>query len=157
MSQPKFNKSRYFVLPVLGVNINSFTHLVNVYIGDYTHPEYVDCLFVLYNKQEDRLKSIDNYKDSYEIDGKYMYVYEIPDKYLEDVKKFINGDYSQFSPEYKTKIVKHVPLSTNVKDIINPTPDGMKQLADKLGVKKLYKKEVYSIPDLTEEIYKYDK
>lgn len=157
MSQVKFNKSRYFVLPILGENINSFTHLNNVYIGDFTHPEYVNCLFILYNKKEDRLERLSYFKDMYELNGKYMYVYQIPENHLDDLNKFTNGDYSKLSDDYKRRIIKYVPLSTNVKDIINPTEQGLKSLADKLGVKSLYKKEVYSIPNLEEEIYGYKK
>lgn len=130
----RFNKSTYFLLPMLesyiGNNKLLNNLLVNVYLDDKDHDnEYTRPLFLLFKMQSFtdpdwlaiqkifKIKEpfVDLYLNEYYVgtekkDGifhhLYMFVFATPLKRKEDYYHFKMGRYSQFSDEYKRRFPK---------------------------------------------------
>lgn len=88
----------------------------NCYIGDGNHPELGRKIFLLYNYQltveyvkfERKIELMSEFNTDYDYgdERQVMYVLDIPENHIEDFKHFLKGEYSQFSDELKTKILK---------------------------------------------------
>jgi len=138
---------------MLGKPIKNYSSNIDVFIGDCNHPEHDGCIFILSDVYDESLIENIYYKDMYQVGTKFMYVFNVPEKYKCDYIKFQHGDYTQFSEEYKAVLLNFVPKSTNIKKILYPSIEDFKSLERRLGT-TLYKKEIYSSPNMEEEIYK---
>jgi hypothetical protein len=88
----------------------------NCYIGDGNHPEMGRKIYLLYNYQmsveyvkfERKMELMPTFDTDYDYgdERQVMYLLDIPDEHNEDFKLFLEGKYSQFSEELKTKILK---------------------------------------------------
>jgi hypothetical protein len=110
-----------FLLPMLyskDRNDNFFItkNFENCYIGDANHPELGKKIFLLYNYQmtveyvkfERKMELIPEFNTDYDYgdERQVMYVLDIPDVHQSDLKYFLLGEYSKFSNELKSKILK---------------------------------------------------
>lgn len=154
----KSNKSLYFLLPMLGINYHNYRDvIINSYIGDRINkPELANYhIFLLADSENQKLKNIKYYIEHYPIGDKFMFVYRIEEYYEEDYLKFILGQYSQFSPEYKHDIIKLLPTPyqrNTVFKVIMKTEEARKIIEEKVG-QSIGDQEVFSIPNMEEEIY----
>lgn len=154
----KSNKSLYFVLPMIGlIYYNMRNIIINSYLGDRINRPNLENyhIFVLAKTEDQRLLNIKEYIEHYPHGEYFMFVYKIPEEYEEDYLKFILGQYSQFSIDYKTQIVKLLPVPYQIHTVfkvIMKTEEARKIIEEKVG-QSIGDQEVFSIPNMEEEIY----
>jgi len=120
ISCDRINKTSHWILPFIGKNEGYFgydTVMINSYIKTnipelsmYNNNGYV---FVRYRYLKDYAPFFTNLKESpnfVELDRyfnnfEYLYVFKIPDMFLEDTQLIIDGDYSIISGKSKQKIL----------------------------------------------------
>lgn len=121
------NKSDTYILPMLGFKDSQFysshnlpqSQYVNCFIGDKSKNIKNKILLLykfsdhkLYLNFEVVLQNHDLYESSYETDKLHtMFVFSIPDNYLNDFNKIINGKYSTITNSYKEHIINFHSLS----------------------------------------------
>jgi hypothetical protein len=150
----KYNKSYFFLLPMINLSSGSSSEIINTYIG--IKGEKLDfSLYVLKKNPEYKMRALEGYiRDLETIDG-FLYQYKIPEKFEEDYMKFIAGKYSEFSNSYKNKIYSLLQKpyrETNVYKVLNKSLDARKLLEDRIG-QSIGDQEVLSIPDIDKELY----
>jgi len=158
------NKSCSFILPLLGKPRAYFDGLINCYLGDEMNKSQytLNGIFIHIKDYYDSLTYIEYFNNFYKLeDDTYIFMYDIPDKFLNDYHKFYTGKYSQMSEEAKDLICNFTgtkPIMNNiVYKVLYKTAD-QKEIIEKLiGEKLPFDAEVYSIPDLDKEVYNYHK
>lgn len=157
IDKSKWNKSVYFILPMIDINSN-YRHLINSYLGDSKYPtdNFNKILVELKYKDNTILNNI-HLENNYETeDGTYIYVFNIPEKYNEDYQLFLKGKYSLFSEKYKKKILSFVikkPIQTSyVYKILYKTSDLKFELEESIGQELPDDAELCSIADWDKEI-----
>lgn len=154
----KANKSLHFLLPMLGITYGQFkSNILNSYIGDrINRPELVNYhIFILCRLKDARLESLQGFVESYEVEEGLMYVFRVDEEYEEDYLRFILGQYSQFSGEFKTKIMKLLPSpyqNSPVFKVITKSLEAKLIIEEKVG-QSIGDQEVMSIPDFNSEVY----
>lgn len=152
------NKSLYFLLPMLRITYDAFKDtILNSYIGDKLNRKNINNyhIFILAREEDERLTALSTFKEVYKVDEGYMHVFRIPEKYELDYLKFILGQYSQFSAEYKQELLKRmaVPYQQSVVfKVITKSPEAKKIIEDLVG-ESIGNQEVMSIPDYNSEVY----
>lgn len=145
------NKSSIFITPFYFQNkqsINWDKYFCNAYVK-YKDKYGVFFLFqyktknpltkedLLYLEFEKYLCSLDNFVNSYELDGYTMFEYKISDIWENDIKLIISGKYSQISKEAKDLIINFFS-PTNNKSISNgtlfKTKERKKEIEELFGV-----------------------
>ena len=158
------NNSSYFVLPALGKHYMFYGDaLENCYL--YEEEGLSDCICFVFNKELSESKDIDlrklpGFLDVLDKKGKQVYVYSIPDEYLDDIYLFKGGKYSQMSDTYKQRVLS-CNISATVKDIATTKIYGIlyKTTGMRLHWKTLLGEdlpkdaECWSIPDLKAETF----
>jgi len=118
----KRNKSTFCIMPILGIGRDEFYwdfYYLNCYVSVKEYSDDKNKFYLLFNFEGElqaylTVKEVLNKSDYYEkellhssIDNDYVvFVFNIPDKYKEEVKKFKRGEYSKFSRDYKNLIFK---------------------------------------------------
>jgi len=154
----KSNKSVYFVLPMLRIMSAYYRHnLLNCYLSDNKNRPniYNYHIFMLVKKEDEKLLNMPTYREHYEVDEGIMYVFRVPEEFEEDYLKFILGQYSQFSAEYKTQLIKLLPAPHTMRSefkVIMKTDDAKAIIEEMVG-QSIGDQEVMSIPDLQSETY----
>src|ERR1041385_2982888 len=114
---------------------------LNCYIGDKKHPEYTDCIWMLFKFNgardfiyfERELQKSDNYIFDYDpANGLILFAFSIPDEYVDDYLLFKDGKYSKFSIGLKNKILGGISYGKNY-DILTKNANYKKELEMKLG------------------------
>lgn len=154
----KYNKSVYFLLPMIGlsvgVNMSALAGLINTYIG--VHGDKMNfTIYILMKNYNSKVKSIKGFVREFEVVEGVMYEIKIPEKYEEDYLKFIAGKYSELSNDYKAQIYGLLTKpyrDTNVYKVLNKAADAKKILEDRIGM-SIGNQEVLSIPSMDTEIY----
>lgn len=170
----KLTKSTHFIFPMLNVPYRKFPGFINCYIKKSSNNlmnintiqvlckglwsgdgnKYISDLNLNHNFK--LLIHIKKIKNSYT-----LLTFMVPNKYLADYYKFLQGKYSEFSEEYKKQISKYFPkfVEENGKRrlhnnfaILYPKEEHRKNLEHRLGAYLNDKAEIYSAPDLKEEI-----
>ena len=148
------NAAMYYMLPMLQLNESSFgVGFVNSYVDKSgyiivdvnspnfepkisQHSQYVTDFNIEFNTFPD------NVREGCRI------VFAIPDEFLDDIKLFEQGKYSELSAHLKVAIGKYSNL--NKSDVIiqslNPQIKDREKIADSLGVKVELIKELLSAP-----------
>jgi|2_EtaG_2_1085320.scaffolds.fasta_scaffold55798_2 hypothetical protein len=153
-----------FLMPMI-INIfpnRSKLGFINAYIGDHGHTrQYKEALYVLcsprftsdYMKFESILEDHPMHLATYDVKRGYvMHVISVPPKYLEDYFNFLVGEYSKFTPEYKSLFKK----GTNAHMVVNKAPYLKKYWEKRLEMELPADKELYSIWKPEREIYRFD-
>jgi hypothetical protein len=102
-----------YVLPLLGLNQYSFgspDKFVNSYLSEDDEHLVVECV----NPFSTIITNHTNFKLSFDRDNKHFAVFNIPDYYKPDVKKFKEGKYSQYTESAKNIIRKKSGLTYKV-------------------------------------------
>ncbi|MFW6225668.1 MAG: hypothetical protein ACOC3V_01755 [bacterium] len=168
-----------FILPLFVKENTKYKDIqdtfINAYIADKKLPEYDNCIFLVfsghdyYNAENKETKYIkDNYKNIFinmELDNHdVIYIYDIPEEYLEDYFNFLQGNYKKFKESTKEKILKFWQVSEKslLYNILynNKDFDFEKHIKENIKNtspwKNLYKKLLKyncQTPDLEKEIY----
>ncbi len=130
----RFNKTSLFILPMIDLHVtgsNTMRYLRNAFLNDEGIEHDIDRpLFVLYRVKNQREKYWLDYskvlfnKPSYitdyyvGMDGVYhliMFVFQIPEKWKDDISHFKSGRYSLVSKELKAKFDQYVYTSSGEK------------------------------------------
>jgi hypothetical protein len=151
----KYNKSVYFILPMIGKSYKQYPNLINCYLGDNLNcPENNFQAIFINNKDFDKTLLIPNFEKYYQLpDETYMFMYNIPKQYSDDYNHFCNGKYSQFSDKYKKVLTDNKFSDSVMYKILYRTKDRIKYIEDKIGMKLHPDAEVASSPYLELEIY----
>jgi len=129
----KYSKSTLFLLPMLGLNIRDKLinkYLKNTFINDEgIEHVFTNCLFLLFNVKnlrekdwqelslnlkQDKYHRLDYYVGINENVHLVMFVMEIPERYISDYNSFLEGNYSKFTMEYKSKFPARISNTTGV-------------------------------------------
>ena len=114
-STARLTKSSLFLLPMLGGTRRLFMYdklFVNAFIAAEQHN---DCIVLLYRfsgdtiflKFEQALKQFNNFKDAFDPSPYFVvFVFTVPSTYRRDYDLYIDGKYSKFSPEFKSRIME---------------------------------------------------
>ncbi len=179
-TKTQWNKSTLFLLDTLKLDFNELVahSLVNVYLCDFNHDVlHKNCIYLLFNPSKfttdfesfcEMLRYNKDFVEEYDTkgDGKVMFVFKFPEQYVSVIDKFIQGKYSEFDRNF---VYEYYPQYLNGKlsmrwMIIEKHPEYRAKLNNTFNIKgspgtiKLPEDiEVYSIPDLEEEIYNYSK
>ena len=104
------NMSKYVGASMIGLHITGIINkIVDCYI-DY------EGLFIIHAKEEledSILFSNKNYQSDYTTDEGHIILYKIPEKYQDDLIKFIDGKYSKLSEELIAALFKYSGLVSN--------------------------------------------
>ncbi len=163
------NKSTIFLLPLLDFNrdfINkNMQSLVNIYYHceediDYNN-SYKDKVYCVFKKDSfDHKKAVNMYNTpqfigNIEKDNYLIFIFKVPEIFLNDYELFKKGMFSKMSAFYKARVIaEYVPPDVEyLKAILDPTDKDKQQLSLFLGLREQVK-EVYSVPETSEEIFK---
>lgn len=157
------NKSSQFLLPLIkseGRKSNEF--FIDSYLGDGTGT-LGDNLYLLFSKQMDaetseKYKNAANFSSTYEVPNGIMYVFSLTEEEKEKVvKPFLQGKYSELDKTYVEKFFpldpKHALYGNRL--VIEKSDKYVKYWSDQ-GVELPANAEVWSRPDLTNEIYTHE-
>lgn len=163
-----FNRSFIFLAPMLDFNkdfINkNMDNLVNIYYNceediDYDN-KYKDRIYCVFKKDTfDHTKAVNMYNTTQfigtiERDNYLIFIFKIPEIFSNDYTLFKKGMFSNMSKFYKAKAIAEYPLDKEyLRAILNPTDKDLQQLSLYLGIKEGIK-EVYSVPETSDEIFK---
>lgn len=163
-----FNKSYVFLLPMLDFSTkfidDNIKNLINIYyhceedVGyDNNYKDRIYCVFkkdkidptkaaALYNTQQ--------FIGTIEKDNYLIFIFKVPEIYLQDYLLFKKGMFSKMSAQYKAQVITMYPSDVEyLRGILDPSDKDKQQLSIFLGVRDQIK-EVYSVPEPSEEIFK---
>lgn len=164
LSMAQRTKSSLFLLPMLPGHKSVYLttkQLINCFMSTPDNDRCISLLYRFHGSREfvlleshltsnpDLLKVDDVSKSS------VLYTFRIPEKYLNDYDRFLNGQYSQFSDAYKDRILKFHesgPMSV-IGQILYKSNDRRKALEEKLETVLPEDAEVFSVPDIAKETY----
>jgi hypothetical protein len=165
------NKANQFVLPILYLNSATKkdyflydTLFENCFI---TTIEKLPSIALLYRYSESVLFSnFDLYVKKHPLFNKtveydyyhIMYLFDVPLVHFKDIEMFKNGKYSLLSSTLKNKIMYffNFSLDGDMAQILSKSSKRKRQLEIDLDVVISPFLDLYSIPDLTKEIYNYE-
>ena len=114
-STARLTKSSLFLLPMLGGTRRLFMYnklFVNAFIAAEQHE---DCIALLYRfsgdtiflKFEQALKKFNSFRDTFDPSPYFvMFIFDVPDTYRKEYDLYMDGKYSKFSPEFKSRIME---------------------------------------------------
>jgi hypothetical protein len=155
-------KASYFITPMLG-STKEFLRWDQYFINTYLNRKgYIVLKYRFFNVED--YKEFEYTLTRHElfnklIDNEHQYVmvqFKVPDIYINDVHKFIDGKYSRLSDPYKKRILQfhHYNKGGELGQILYKTDRRKKQLELELGVNLSEDLELYDRPDLDLEYYK---
>ncbi len=177
LKNPSYNRSTFFVLPVVNFPREFFkSYLLNTYL--YIDQEAISPgikIYILVQNDNKSLIGVIKLRNTiervFELGGDYkgssLIECIIPRQFYGDIDKFVKGQYSQFSEEYKELIKryyrmasinpasKRFEISTTYK-ILYPTQADRNLWAEALGCKLEDNAEIFSIPSKDEETFKFE-
>jgi len=155
-----WNLTTSFLLPLLGWRRQVYQpYLVNAYIRHEGVPHFTkDHLFVLLDwSDEDRFKKLDSVLSSHEShvstyepdkEGLFvMHVFKFRDIVLDDYRKFLEGKYSQISPQSKRLILTSAKANGTTDKILRKSSELKEYQEDKMGSKLSTEDEVWPCID----------
>ena len=123
----------------VGISCIESEHIINAYLFNEYYPEFNDGKHICWKITnfcglEGSVKPCYNWDDKtishwFSIGNCYIVIQHIDDKWLPDIEKFINGQYSQLSEELKKDIISRYPKA---KVLLYPTEEAKQYLKDKL-------------------------
>lgn len=161
------NKCYVFLTPMLELDpvYSRKDLIINSYLANEKYPDRKGVIYVhyLYDKNagvmarlEAALINHPDFIDSYEPDKYSMvFCFNVPRKYQMDYVKFLNGKYSELSPNCKTKILKffNASVSSDIYKILYKDPAYKKILEENLGVELPKDAELGSLINYDNETY----
>lgn len=158
-------KSSIFIMPMLGSHKTLFMYeslLLNAFIGIQ---DTGDCIVLVYRfsmdpifmKFEQALKQFSNFKEMIDIDPHHViFVFNVPERHQVDYQKFVAGEYSKMSNDYKIQILDFhdLELGGAIGQILFKSPKRKLQLEQLLAVELEDDSELYSI--MSPEIEHFD-
>jgi len=164
ISIAKRTKSSMFIMPMLGGHRELFFWnklFVNCFIATEKDEDCIALLYrwssdPLYVKFEKALSKFRTFKRRYDPNSNYvMFVFDIPKKHVRNYKKFIKGQYSRFSQNYKLDVLDFHDKDFNddLGQILFKSEKRRLSMEHKLDVKLPKHSELLSIININEETY----
>lgn len=161
-------KSTNFIMPFLGGTRDYYRfkeEFINCYIGTEHSGDYGNYIYLLYRfsgsmefvQFEERLQNHPYYESSYEVDNyQTMYVFNIPQDYMEEIQLILDGKYSKIKPETKENILRFNQSKQDsiLEKILFKDPSWKIELENKLKAALPEEAELYSIFNVEEEIFR---
>lgn len=152
----KHTKSSTFVRGMLGYEFDSY--------GDNYHNTYVIMepdrkIVISFNKpvKIEKLEKDECFVKKQQIGSKFVYIFNVPSEFKEDMDLYIDGKYSKMSKKCKDTILGcfyYFPSAFKIIDqVLNPSTGDRNGLEKVLGVKLPEDCEIYDSPTLDEEVY----
>lgn len=176
----KYTKTTHFMLYGLGINPNSNVfryNFLNAFIDDAAVDHNIkNPIFILFQTEafndkwkriETILKSIPVFIYEYDV-GVYkgknliMFAFEFPSIFGADYFKFLQGEYSKFSPEYKKLFKKEfkneqgVSKESAIYGVINKTDSLKEKIENRIDEKLDPTKEYWEKMSPEREIFRYN-
>ncbi len=173
----RYNRTTRFLLPVFKLNETILLSMgfKNAYIQDHDYDVRWDlegCLYLLFNPKKmdekfeefcESIRSLEYFRDEYDVDKGVIFVFEIPDKYKSLLGNFIDGKYSKFDKNYIKECIPQFidgKLSKRWK-IFYKDKTLMEELAEEYGYKNVeyasqFFTELEDKPYAEDEIYRYN-
>lgn len=115
-----YNCSSLFLTQQLGITAQHKEEFgfLNSYLYDDSRPEDIHCIYLVFNPSnwlifDNFLRSVKEYNyyymDSYNLESYQILIFKLPEEFKEDFQTFLEGKYSEFTPEFKdffSKIVR---------------------------------------------------
>lgn len=163
-STARLTKSSLFLLPMLGGTRRLFMFdklFVNAFISA---EQYTNCIALLYRfsgdtiflKFENALKKFRNFKDTFDPSPYFvMFIFDVPESYADQYELYIEGKYSKFSPEFKSKIMEFHGFSIHgeMAQILFQDEKRRLRLQEELDAEIEPGSELLSIIDVQEETF----
>ena len=116
------NKANYFILPLVGLSTRSYgpKNIIDTYLSRDLKSVIIELLLF----DPDPLKELlspEHFKRTWNINCKHYLEYTIPEMFADDVRKFLDGKYSQLSEE--AKVLIRLAIRTEVFFTHPPTED----------------------------------
>lgn len=161
-------KSSMFVMPMMTGNRRLYmfdTLFVNCFIGIKDYENKIVLLYrfsgdTVFLRFEQALQKFPGFVDTFDPSPHFVaFVFNIPDKHLDNYVHFLNGRYSEFSPEYKEAVLDFHGFTVDgeLGQIMFKSASRRQRMENQLEVAIDEDAELYSIPDETEvfnqEIY----
>lgn len=174
--------STLFLPPAFGIVMDEklASLFINAYLNDagfkhlYERPYFIligtDSIDDIFNEVDSDFRENPNFVYTYFVGtnkGKllYMYVFECPPKYKDDYDRFVEGKYSTFSTDYKSKFARIIPdengnfIESHLYGVIYKTPSLKRKVENLLFLdpkEKLDKnQEYFGKPDKKVETFRY--
>ena len=164
-----------FLAPSI-LNKNLYTPefgFLNAYVQDHTHEVlYDNHIYFLFDPPKftlkfrqyiDKIRETDLYEEDYDVSpeylGKVMVVMKFNPEYNQIKENVLKGKFSDLSPEYMEKYIPKSDYNGTLSlpfRIYTKHPSLREQLEQRLGTSLSPTAELWSIPDLAEEIYNYN-
>ena len=161
-------KSSMFVMPMMTGNRRLYmfdTLFVNCFIGIKDYENKIVLLYrfsgdTVFLRFEQALQKFPGFVETFDPSPHFVaFVFNVPDKHLDNYVHFLNGRYSEFSPEYKEAVLDFHGFTVDgeLGQIMFKSASRRQRMENQLEVAIDEDAELYSIPDETEvfnqEIY----
>ena len=158
----KRTKSSTFIIPMLGGGRRLFfwTRLfLNCFIRTSQDKWCIallyrwsgDPLFLKFEKALSHFRDFDRMYDP--TNNTVLFIFNIPDAFKKDFTKFLKGEYSKLSEQYKIDILRfhNQSIDSEVGQILYQDPERRIRMEEELGVKFAKDTELLSIMDIENE------
>lgn len=157
------NKTSLMLLPLLNKSQNNLkfnSYFTNAFIDE--NKQYIGIVYRFTGSEQykdfeesllkDKLCVKHIEYDRYHV----MYLFRIPDEFIDDVELFFEGKYSKFSKKLKDQVIKFHNITKNgtIYQILYRSEELRKLIEEDLGVTLLEDAELSSIPVKEEEMFK---
>jgi len=157
-------KASLFILPMLPGNRDTFYYdrfLLNCFVGTKDVDNVIAVLFRFsglktFASLEDSMKKLKSYiKTEDPTKSTVLYLFKVPRRYQKDFDKFLEGKYSEMTENYKYKIMNFhgVDDESSIGQILFKDPYRKEELENLLDMELPKDAELYSIPNMEQEIY----
>ncbi len=109
-----WTKTFIYALPMLDSHRSKFVNIQNCFLRNVDYPEYLDHLFPVFKEEEkqayqrmlDKYRKKEYYVFDYKLDKVHRtFCFTIPGQYQYEFDKFKDSRYSEFTDEYKDRIL----------------------------------------------------
>lgn len=169
--EEKKNKSLVYLVPMISSEpekiIRNLVINSDAFINTYYHSEtdidyndnYKNRIYLVFDKLKIKQEFVEilskshNYIRAEFNNDLIIFIFKIPDIYLNDFLLFKEGKYSKISKEYKCLILHCWPNTITIRDVLYPKKEGLDQLKIILKTREKIT-ETLSKPDQIKETFK---
>jgi hypothetical protein len=159
-------KASLFILPMLPGNRQSYyydTLFLNCFVGTKDENNVIAILFRFSGMKgfiglEESLKKLKTFiKSEDPTKSTVMFVFKVPEKYIKNYKRFLNGKYSEMDSHYKHRILDfhNAAVDGVIGQILFKDEERKVQLEEIIGQDLPENAELLSTPNISQETYDY--
>ena len=160
-------KASLFILPMLPGNRQSYyydTLFLNCFVGTKNENNIIAVLFRFSGIKgfiglEESLKKLKTFiKSEDPTKSTVMFVFKVPEKYIKNYKRFLNGKYSEMDSHYKHRILEFHNSAVDgvIGQILFKDAERRARLEEAIGQDLPENAELLSTPTLSQETYDHE-